>query len=299
MTRATAVDGVSVRDGAGTSVEVTAVRDGAPAPTAAAPAVVDCAAWLSAGRRPRLSVPLAPCPAPTRDGTGAGVRIALLDAPVDLAHPDLRGARVRTWAGPRCPEAPDGTFGTAGTGRTGRSTSYATLLVGQGTAQVRGLVPAADLLVAPVLDCDGRWVDEVVARAVRWAMAGRAAVIVLPFGRHHLGRRVTTTLRASVAGGARVFAAAGDLGPDVLAFPASVTGVVAVTGHDAIGLLPGCSLHADLAAPGHDVPAGGPDGLTLLQGTGAAAVLAAGAYAAQVTELTARWSGAPAGALVR
>jgi len=245
--------------------------------------VLDATAWLASGARPRLSVPVAPCPPPSGAGSGAGVRVALLAGAVDTTHPDLRGARVRTWSPGRSVQ-PAGSV---------RATAYATLLVGQGRAQLRGLVPAADLLVAPVLDQQDQWADEVVARAVRWAIAERAAVVVLPFGRQHLGRRLTTTLREAVAGGARVFAAAGDLGPDVLAFPASVTGVIAVTGHDEIGLLPGCSLHADLAAPGCDVPAGGGRGRTVLQGTAPAAVLAAGAYAARVTELATRWSDGP------
>ena len=51
--------------------------------------------------------------------------------------------------------------------------------------------------------------------------------------------------------------AAGNLGPRTLTFPASVSGVVAVTGYDDDGVLPQCSALADLAAPGRDVPAAG------------------------------------------
>ena len=81
--------------------------------------------------------------------------------------------------------------------------------------------------------------------------------------------------------GTRVFVAAGDLGPDVLAFPASVSGVVAVTAYDRDGILPQCSRQADLAAPGRDVPAAG----GTLQGSAAAAVLAAGASAGMLGEV--------------
>ncbi len=121
------------------------------------------------------------------------------------------------------------------------STAYASLLVGQGVVHTRGLVPAATLLLAAVGSADANGADLQIAKAVRWAVVGGADVVVLPFGRQRLGRRLTTTLHAAMAEGVQVFAAAGDLGPEALAFPASVTGVVAVTAHDGTRLLPECS----------------------------------------------------------
>ncbi|MCV2395579.1 S8 family serine peptidase [Actinotalea sp. M2MS4P-6] len=232
-----------------------------------APAPLDCLDWLTRSARPSTTVPSVPVP-PRSANAGAGRRIALLDGGVDTQHPDLAGARVRVWSGG--PDTVDD-----------HATGLASLVVGQGAAHVRGLLPAAELLVAAVRP-DREGGDAVVARAVRWAVNHGAEVIVLPFGRQRLGRRITTTLHEAMASGVRVFAAAGNLGPEVLAFPAAVTGVVAVTGHDGQRVLAQCCERADLAAPGYDVPAAGPRRRAYLQGCGPAAVLAAASHLAWV-----------------
>lgn len=238
--------------------------------------------WLGDRRRAPLAVPRVAYPPTHLPRTGAGVRVALLDGVVDAAHPDLRGARVWDRGPGRTRTAPTG----AGTAEASvRATAHASLLVGQGERDVLGLVPDADLLVAPVLTAGGFTSDELLVRAVRRVVADGAHVLVLPFGRRRLGRRVAMVLRSVAEGGVRVVVAAGDLGPDVLAFPASVTGVTAVTAHDADGLLPGCSARGDLTAPGWDVPAAGPDGVVRLRGSSPASVLAAGAIAAVLGEV--------------
>ncbi|MCL3860040.1 S8/S53 family peptidase [Actinotalea sp. K2] len=243
------------------------------------PEVVDCARWLADQPRPSLEVrPLRYGPADRRR-TGHGVRIALLGGRVDTTHPDLRQASVTSRTEGRHPAPAD---------PAGQATACASLLVGQGHQQVRGLVPRADLLVATVLDPDARPADQLVVRAVHWALREGAQVIVLPFGRRRPGRGVATTLRAAAEEGVQVLVSAGDLGPDVLTFPGSVSGVVAVTAHDGRSLLPGCSSRADLAAPGHAVPAAGPGRTLLLRGTGPATVLAAGAWAGLAHEVVGR-----------
>lgn len=231
--------------------------------------VIDCAGWLTHRTRPMLLVPTLP-DLPESAGRGTGVRIAMLGAVPDRAHPDLADARVRDRPGVHI---------TPPAEQTVVATALASLLVGQGRSQVRGLLPEAQLLVAPVLTGDGELSGEQLVRGVRWAMHQGAQVLVLPIGRRRLARGVATALRSAAATGARVFVAAGNDGPDVLAFPASVAGVVAVTAHDEHGLLPECSSWADLAAPGRDVPAAGPCGLLRLRGSSPAAVLAAGAWA--------------------
>ena len=235
--------------------------------------VIDCGRWLADQSRPRcpgIEVldhrPLEPA--------GAGVRIALLDAPADLRHPDLLGADVSSWPG---------VAGLSLLEPTAHGTACASLLVGQGVTQVTGVAPGAGLLVAPVLRTDGTEYDELVARALGWAVSQGADVVVLPFGRRRLGRRVATRVRAAVGTGVRVIAAAGSLGPDLMTFPGSVSGVLAVTGHDGTGRCPECSVRADLAAPGRDVPAAGPYGLVRMQGSAPAAVLAAGSLAVRLS----------------
>lgn len=232
--------------------------------------VVDCARWARA-RQPRdVALPVARFGEEHPDA-GWRVRVALLHGPVDTGHPDLVGARTTTWPG---------VHGLPAGAPDPLSTAYAALLVGQGRAQVRGLIPAAHLLVAPVLAAGRHHADELVARAVRWAVAEGAHVVVLPIARRRLGRRLSVTLRRATAAGVTVLAPAGDRGPHGIAFPASVTGVVAVTAHDGERLLPGASELADVAAPGRDVPGAGPNGTAPLTGSAPATVLAAGAAAA-------------------
>lgn len=258
------------------SAQTTAPMSHLPPPSLAGRDVADCGrwleqAWLADRRRATLpgGVPRVQFPAANLARTGSGVRVALLDAPVDRSHPDLRDAhlwgrfRGATWTGKDPSDD------------VRRATALASVLVGQGAREVRGLVPDAELLVAPVRSRDDRTADDLIVRAVRWALIEGAQILVLPFGRRRLGRRVAMVLRSAAEAGTRVFVAAGDLGPDVLAFPASVSGVVAVTAYDRGAVLPQCSRQADLAAPGRDVPAAG----GTLQGSAAATVLAAGAWA--------------------
>lgn len=236
-------------------------------------ALVDCAGWLAAQARPHCR-DIEVLDHRPDEACGSGITVALLDAPVDLSHPDLVGASCLQWAG------------VPGLGLrepTAHGTGCASLLVGQGAAQVRGVAPRARLLVAPVLRADGTVCDELVARALAWAVSQGADIVVLPFGRRRLGRRVATRVRAAVLTGVRVVAAAGSLGPDLMTFPGSVSGVLAVTGHDGTGRCPECSTRADLAAPGRDVPAAGPYGLVRMQGSAPAAVLAAGSLAVRLS----------------
>jgi len=237
------------------------------------PAVVDCSRWLA-------DQPSPSCPGidvldhQVLDAAGRGVRIALLDAPADLDHPDLASATIESWPG---------VHGVGLHQPTAHGTACASLLVGQGLAQVRGVAPEAELLIAPVLRADGSVSDELVARGLAWAVSRGADIVVLPFGRRRLGRRVATRARHAVVSGVRVVAAAGSLGPDLMTFPGSVSGVIAVTGHDGTGRCPECSIRADLAAPGRDVPAAGPYGIVRMQGSAPAAVLAAGALAVRLS----------------
>ncbi len=79
-----------------------------------------------------------------------------------------------------------------------------------------------------------------------------------------------------------VLAAAGNLGPDDLAFPASLPEVAAVSalGLDGHVLAACCARReVDFFAPGEDVPAVGPDGRVRLLGSSPATVIEAGMIA--------------------
>lgn len=239
--------------------------------------VVDLLTWLAARTPPALPVPAVPGPpswaAGRGESRGDGIRIALLDGAVDVSHPDLREARIRRWSpGPGIRD------------HSGHATACASLLVGQGRRDVLGLTPAAALLAVAVLDAHDGASDERLVRAVRAALAWGADALVLPFGRTRPGRRLALALRAAAERGAPVLAAAGNLGPDVLTFPASVSGVVSVTAWDDGGVLAGCSRRAALAAPGDGVPAAGGAARTALRGSSAAVVLAAGVCALHLAD---------------
>src|SRR4051812_27708642 len=74
---------------------------------------------------------------------GAGVRIAVLDGPVDVAHPCFEGARlssVSTLVDER-----------AGGGRMSQhGTAVASILLGQSTGPLPGVAPEATGLLVPV-----------------------------------------------------------------------------------------------------------------------------------------------------
>lgn len=143
-------------------------------------------------------------------------------------------------------------------------------------AQRRGLVPEAILLACDVLGGADDARD--IAEALLWATRMGAQVAVMPFGRLTGSAAVARAVALAAAGGVALFAAAGNLGPENLTFPAWLPEVAAVTAVGPDGVLPECSARADLAAPGDAVEASGPDGTQLMRGSSPAAVLAAGHY---------------------
>lgn len=223
--------------------------------------------WAAPGAAP--SEP----PPPVRGSGGRDARVAVVDAAADLTHPDLADADVEVWPVPR---------GLPAERPSPAATARLSVLAGQGRRDVLGLAPAAHVLHAPAVRESPQGADELVSRAIRWAVHEAADVVVLPFGRRRLGRKLATTVRWAVDAGVTVLAAAGDLGADVLAFPASASGALAVTAHDGRAVLPASARRADLAAPGDRVPVAGADGVHTLTGSAVAAVVAAGALATWV-----------------
>lgn len=200
---------------------------------------------------------------------GAGVRIALLDGDALCADPELSGASV---------------IREDFTGRGGDSAAaqeHATrdlkLLVGQGRARVRGIVPRAELLHARVLTEEGGE-GRAVAAAIRWARARRAAIVALPLGMEDWSGQIAGEIDRGLAAGMCFIAAAGNGAPRPIDFPARHPGVLAVGGADQRGaLLPSCcrSPRLDVIAPGYAAPEAG----LLGRGSSVACVLAAGLLA--------------------
>lgn len=197
---------------------------------------------------------------------GAGARVALLDGGACLAHPDLAGASIVSvdLAGGPVDAHAD----------RWHATRDLALLVGQGRAQFRGLLPAATLLHARVLTRDGGE-PRVLAGAIAWARREGAGVVVMPLGMDIDDPAIAAAIAGGAAEGVCFVAAAGNGHPRPIDFPARHPDVLAVGGADARGvLLPSCCRvpRLDRVAPGCDIPGPGAPG----GGSSIACVLAGG-----------------------
>jgi hypothetical protein len=159
---------------------------------------------------------------------GEGVRIGLLDTPVDSESPGLRAARVvqRSFL----------PTGSAATASTEHGTAIAFILVGQQAAGGSGLLPGAELAVAGVFgaDPDGVPIADVMAliSGLDWLVESGANVINMSFAGAP-NAVVALALRQVTSRHGIVVAAGGNSGPAAPpAFPASEPGVIGVTAID-------------------------------------------------------------------
>ncbi len=163
------------------------------------------------------------------EAAGKNVKIALLDSGIDWLHPTLAGANLLTknftGSGPMLDA-------------TGHGTQMAALLVGQG-----GLVPEAKLLFGKVLKAaPSKQTERYLASGIIWAVRQRVDLLVLPLGRARPSKVVSQALKRAIAQNIHVFAAAGNKGENRLLFPASLSGVISVTGAGTDGKrLPECT----------------------------------------------------------
>lgn len=158
-------------------------------------------------------------------------------------------------------------------------TAVASLISGAGS--VRGAAPGAPLLIADVYGDDPAGGGAfAIVRALGW-MAARGVPVVTVSLVGPDNPLLAGAIRLARDKGVTVVAAVGNDGPAAPpAYPASYTGVIAVTGIDARGrLLPeaGRAAHVDFAAPGADMNAARNDGgKGAVRGTSFAAPLVAG-----------------------
>ncbi len=122
-------------------------------------------------------------PSAWRYGTGAGVRIGIVDTGVDLTHPDLAGKVVaaatciNTGGNPaQCSSAPG-----AGQDDNGHGTDVAGIAAAWGLG-VAGVAPGASLVVAKVLDSRGSGNVDDVSAGIEWVVAHGARVVNLSLG---------------------------------------------------------------------------------------------------------------------
>jgi len=210
---------------------------------------------------------------------GRGLRIGLLDGPVDQDHPALSGQSISQKV-------------LFARGRPAASTRHATavasLLVGNpAVAGLGGVVSEANLYIGVVMrqgeDDDVYSTAEDLLSGLGWLLDQPVQVISLSLGgpRNAL---LEVALQRTLSLGVGVVASAGNGGADASpSYPAAQAGVVAVTSVDSDGVVAGDANrgdYIDLAAPGVDVwVASGKAGGRYASGTSMAAPLAAAALA--------------------
>lgn len=207
--------------------------------------------------------------------SGRGLRIGLVDATADRAHPALARTPMTQRA-----------FAAGGAHVTSHATAIASLLAGDHSS-FRGAAPGAALYVADVYGTTPAGGSALaLARGLGWLAAQQTPVINISL----VGppnALLEAAIAKLIAKGHLVVAAVGNDGPaaDPL-YPAAYPGVVAVTGVDARRRpLPeaGRGTHVAFAAPGADMIAAFPGGeLRGVRGTSFAAPLAAGRLAALI-----------------
>lgn len=166
-------------------------------------------------------------------------------------------------------------------------TAIASLISGRGP--VRGAAPGAGLLAADVYGTAPTGGSATaIARALGWMAMRRVPVVTISLVGPD-NSLLRAAVRAAQGKGILIVAAVGNDGPAAPpAYPASLPGVLAVTGTDVRErVLPeaGRALHIDFAAPASDMKGAAPGGgLTQLRGTSFAAPLVAARLSAHYHE---------------
>jgi len=228
---------------------------------------------------------------------GAGQTVCLVDTGIDATHPDFAFLRLTAWRdfvrGRATPYDDDG-HGTAMAGLLAASGSF------------RGIAPGVALIVAKVLDAQGRGTSASLAAAIDFCIdpdgdgnsTDGASVINLSLASASdlpVGSDVLASINTAVAKGVVLVASAGNDGltddGDVQA-PASAQGVIAVGAVDEYGgIAPFSSIGAaagrvdpnrkpELVAPGVDLlTTARSGGYRLVAGTSPAAAIVSGIVA--------------------
>ncbi len=239
------------------------------------------------------TAPLRAAPAAPAPGHAAtSLKVGLIDAGVDSAHPVFHHTTVQTWGcgGKPVPSA--------------HGTAVASLLVGR-AERFRGAAPGARLYAADVYCADPLGGSiETVAAALAWLLGERVGVVNISLV-GPANRTLEEVVRRASARGMLLVAAVGNDGPAAPPlYPAAYAQVVGVTAVDANGqVLPeaGRGPHVAFAAPGSDMAAAGfaPGSYTRARGTSFAAPLVAGLLAASLREPDAGAAGLAVAALAR
>lgn len=158
--------------------------------------------------------------------------VAVLDGPVDLTHPSLRGAQLRVIRGVRGSACLDAACA--------HGTHVASLVFGQhGVGQLKGIAPRCRGIVIPVFSDDPAYPGAILpcsqadlARAIEAAVGYGARVINISAGQPGHARtadpRLVRAVELCARRGVLIVAAAGNDGCDCLHLPASLPSVLTV-----------------------------------------------------------------------
>ncbi|NVJ26397.1 MULTISPECIES: S8 family serine peptidase [Myxococcus] len=169
--------------------------------------------------------------------TGAGVKVCVIDSGMDLDHPELRDAVVAARDFLEGDDTPSDSL--EGRWGSGHGTHVAGIIAarpglgGQGgpvldERGLMGVAPGAQLVIARVLDLEGRTHMSLVMKALEYCLGEGAKVASLSLG-GGLGTLTTQdSFKAALDGGMLVVAAAGNEAQGLVSYPASDPSVLAV-----------------------------------------------------------------------
>ncbi|MEZ6235737.1 MAG: S8 family serine peptidase [Phycisphaerales bacterium] len=228
-------------------------------------------------------LPLINQPQTTGFGTGAGVRVAVIDTGVDITHPMLAGAI-----------APGGynfvdrntNVMDEGDGIDNDGNGTADEMVGHGTFMA-GLIhlvaPDAQIVPLKALDSDGRGTSFRIAEAIYYALELDVDVINLSLGSTQELELLDDAVSDARYWGAIIVASVGNDGENLILYPAGENDTISVVATDASDHKASYSNygeHALLSAPGDLVVSTFPGGLFARgEGTSCSAAVVSGAAA--------------------
>lgn len=191
--------------------------------------------------------------------TAGAQTVAVLDTGIDAGHPDLAGRVLagRNEIQPGTTPNDNNGHGTMTAGIIGANTNN-----GVGVA---GVAWNVKILPVKVLDSSGSGPDSVIIAGINWAASNGARVINMSLGGDGDDSLLHDAVKAAVAKGVVVVAAAGNTGVNVPHFPASYPEVLSVAATDNNGALTSFSTQGDwvdIAAPGWNIISTGPRSLT-------------------------------------
>jgi hypothetical protein len=200
---------------------------------------------------------------------GAGVKIGVVDAGVNLDDPDLAGVpiKARDLLSGREAHASPGPHGT----------EIAELIAGNSKAGATGLAPKASLIDIRVTSQPSTVTAADIAAGITAAVKAGAEVINVSLGVRDDTAALLTAVTTAEQDGRLVVASAGGAG--IPLYPAAITGVLSVGAEDRQGNLAKAPPGTTLYAPGSGVVQNAATGISALDGSDFAAAYVSAAVA--------------------